>query len=63
MKKVNLKLNVDLNGKKAGSIVTVKIDRDKVIIDPYWRRRLKDAEIDNCVEVVKIENKEKGDKK
>lgn len=63
MKKISLKLNADLKGKKAGSIVTVEIDRDKVIIDPYWRRRLKDAEIDNCVEIVKIENKEKGDKK
>ena len=63
MKKISLKLNADLKGKKAGSIVTIEIDRDKVIIDPYWRRRLKDAEIDNCVEIVKIENKEKGDKK
>lgn len=63
MKKISLKLNTSLKDKKVGSIVTVEVDRDKVIIDPYWRRRLKDAEIDNCVEVVKKENKEKGDKK
>ncbi len=57
MKKISLKLNVDLNGKKAGDIVAVKIDANKVIKDRYWRRRLADAAIDNCVEVVKQETK------
>ena len=60
MKKINLKLNVDLAGKKAGDIVSVAIDSNKTIIDRYWRRRLADSKIDNCVEIVKIK---KGDDK
>jgi hypothetical protein len=63
MKKIKLKLNVDLAGKKAGAIVTVEIDRDKVIVDPYWRRRFKDSDIDNCVEIVKEETVKKEIKK
>ena len=60
MKKIKLRLNVDLAGKKAGSIVTVTIDSNKTITDQYWRRRLADSEIDNCVEIVKTK---KGDDK
>jgi hypothetical protein len=61
MKKIQLKLNADLGGKKKGAIVTVEIDSNKVITDQYWRRRLEDAELDNCIEIVKNENR--GDKK
>ncbi len=61
MKKISLKLNADLGGKKKGTIITVEIDSNKVIIDKYWRRRLEDAALDGCVEIVKKEIK--GDKK
>jgi hypothetical protein len=61
MKKISLKLNADLGGKKKGATITVEIDSNKVIIDRYWRRRLEDAALDGCVEVVKKEIK--GDKK
>lgn len=60
MKTIILKLNKDLRDKKAGDTITLKVDRDKVILDSYWRRRFKDAEIDNCVEIVK---KTKGENK
>lgn len=59
MKTMNLKLNTDLAGKKAGDIVTVKIDADKTIVDRYWRRRFEDSAIDGCVEIIKT--KTKGD--
>jgi hypothetical protein len=61
MKKVSLKLNKDLGGKKAGTILALEIDANKVIVDRYWRRRLEDAAIDGCVEIVKAEKKNKGD--
>lgn len=61
MKKIQLKLNADLGGKKKGTIITVEIDSNKVIIDRYWRRRLEDAALDGCVEVVR--NETKGDKR
>ena len=61
MKKISLRLNTDIGGKKKGTIVSVEIDINKVIKDKYWRRRLEDAALDSCVEIVK--NESKGDKK
>lgn len=52
-----LKLNTDLNGFKEGQIIKVKTTGG-IIEDPYWRRRLKDSAIDNCVEVVTKRKKE-----
>lgn len=40
-------------------IVTVKTDASGVPLDRFWRRRLEDAAVDNCVEVVKPAKKEK----
>ncbi len=62
MKTIQLKLNTDLRGKKKGDIVTVEVDGDKVIKDSYWRRRFIDSAIDGCVEIVKKETKDKGEK-
>lgn len=61
MKKISLKLNQNLKDKKAGDILTLEVDANKTILDRYWRRRLADAAIDNCVEIVKPEKKSKGD--
>ena len=46
-----LKLNADLKGYKAGQIIPVKY-KDGLPVDKYWRDRVKDSVIDNCVEVV-----------
>ena len=48
-----LKLNAPLRGREAGDTVRVKTDKNGTPLDSYWRRRLKDAEIDGCVEFVK----------
>lgn len=45
-----LKLNADLRGKSKGEIVRVSVDNLGTPLDKYWRNRVKDAEIDNCVE-------------
>ena len=34
-------------------VVDVKTDSNGTPLDRFWRKRLKDAEIDGCVEVVK----------
>ena len=53
-----IKLNVALRGNPKGSILGIEVydetnDYDDYIpIDIYWRRRLKDAEVDNCIEFV-----------
>jgi hypothetical protein len=57
MKTVQLRLNRDLGGEKAGTVLTLEADTNKTIIKRFWRRRLKDAEIDGCVEIVKAERK------
>lgn len=50
-----IKLNKDLNGYKAGDVITLEDlgYAEKV----YWLRRLEDAKIDKCCEVVKEKTK------
>ncbi len=48
---MKLKLNVDLNGKKKDSVIDIE-DQNGIATDPYWRSRIKDSIIDNCVEIV-----------
>ena len=54
---ITIKLNADLKGKTSGSTVRVKTDTDGTPLDRYWRDRMKDSKIDNCVEVVQAKNK------
>ena len=60
IKNIKIKLNVDLNGFKKGRVINVKTDNEGTIIDAFWRARLKDSKIDNCIEIV-IEEKPKRD--
>lgn len=46
-----LKINIPMMGKKAGDTFNVEI-KNGVIKDKFWRNRLHDAKIDNCVEIV-----------
>ena len=57
-----LKINAPINGHKIGDIVSVHVDCDGQCSDRYWRRRLKDAKIDNCVEFVQEEQKKQESK-
>lgn len=43
---------VRLRGHVAGKIVTCAVDADGVIIDRFWRRRLRDSSRDGCVKLV-----------
>ena len=45
---ITLKLNINLKNLKAGSIIKV-VAVDGIILDKYWRNRVKDSKIDNCV--------------
>lgn len=69
MKKRKLQINRDIGTHKAGSIVSVSCYDDGIPVDVYWRRRLKDSTIDQCVEWVEDapmkpvkENSKTGDK-
>ena len=50
---MKVKLNMPMQGYEAGREVTIECDRSGVPLEKFWRRRLKDAQIDNCLEVVK----------
>jgi hypothetical protein len=49
---IKLKLNVALKDKAKGDIIELETDTENNIKDLYWARRLEDAAIDNCVEIV-----------
>lgn len=57
MKKIKLKINKPLRNYRANTIITIKIISDDLPKDVYWRNRLKDAEFDNCVSIIKKHNK------
>lgn len=50
---MKLKINQDMAGYKAGRTINISADINNVPLDIFWRRRLKDAKSDNCVEVIK----------
>ena len=52
-----LKLNHPWGGRPAGSCVTVKVDVNGTPLEKVWRKRLKDAEIDNNVEWADVAKK------
>ena len=45
-----LKINKDVGGHKAGSTFKVQCNDNGIPLDVFWRRRLKDSAVDNCVE-------------
>ena len=59
---MKLKLNIDILEYRKGQVITVKAINGQPI-DRFWRDRLKDSAIDNCVEVVVESKKVKTTKK
>lgn len=57
---MKLKLNQPLKGYEVGREIIVQTDSNGVPLEKFWRRRLKDAKIDNCVEVVKASKLKQG---
>jgi hypothetical protein len=47
---------------KAGDEINIVCDENNLPIDSFWRNRVKDSVIDNCLEVVKETNKLKNNK-
>lgn len=46
-----VRVNMDLATFKEGQILKLKF-KNGVPVDRFWRRRLQDARIDNCVQVI-----------
>ncbi len=51
-KYLNKKLEID-------SIISVEADKEGIPLNIFWRNRLRDSEIDNCVEIIKIKQGKK----
>lgn len=53
-KTIRLQINADLApmGTK-GQVIEVPVSRTGIMKNRYWRRRLKDAKTDKCVEILK----------
>lgn len=64
---ITLKVNRDLlhgsKALKAGDTVKLAVDKEGNILDSFWARRLRDAAIDNCVEVVQEKTATKKESK
>jgi hypothetical protein len=61
---IKLRLNTDLLKHKAGAVIKLESDNDGNPLDSFWARRIKDSEIDNCVEIIteaKKSNKKRND--
>ena len=52
MKVIQRKINKPMQRHPPGAIVRVPVDNVGVPLEKFWRDRLRDAEIDSCVEVV-----------
>lgn len=58
--KISIKINKPFSGKKVGEILKVATDKRGVPLDAYWRNRLKDSSIDNCIEILTKNNNKKS---
>ena len=56
---MKLKIN---NVKGYSGIIEVETDSEGLPLDKFWRNRLKDSEIDGCVEAVKRKLKTESNK-
>jgi len=60
---MKLKLNTSLAGYEAGRTIEIACDSEGVPLNKFWRRRLKDATIDNCVSIITERKKTTKEKK
>ncbi len=53
MNNIRIKVKKQMAHHFIGKIIHLPADKNGVPLDLFWRRRLKDAETDNCCEVIK----------
>lgn len=51
MSSLKIKIN-NLSRYPRGTIVNISVDENGIPLDFYWRRRLENSKIDNCLEVI-----------
>jgi hypothetical protein len=65
VKRLKLKINTKISLGKVlpGAVISVPCDDDNVPLDRYWRKRLIDSAIDNCITVLMDDEAEKKSSK
>jgi len=70
MRRMKIKLNVAMHGYVKDSVINIIVNQDNMPVDQFWRKRLNDSLIDNCIEIVSFpdnqsrsKTKQKGGKK
>lgn len=49
---INIRINKTFSGYAEGRVVAIQVDQDGTPLQEEWRRRLKDAALDGCCEVI-----------
>lgn len=57
---LKVQVNKQIGDHKPGTIINVDADKLGTPLNLIWRRRLKDAETDQCCEIVKPKTKSKS---
>jgi hypothetical protein len=52
---MKVKLNKNIAPYKAGREINIACDEHNIPLEKFWRDRLKDSEIDNCLTVISEE--------
>jgi hypothetical protein len=60
---INIKCNANLGKYKKGSVVQVATSESGSPVERFWRNRIRDAEIDNCCEIVEEKKSSKKNDK
>ena len=55
--KIENKTGVVLHGLNPGGRIDIDVDSEGTPLDINWRRRLRDSEIDGCIEIIKEKKK------
>lgn len=59
-KKIEIEIVKPLRGYPAGYKLKILTDKNGTPFDKYWRDRLRDAKIDNCIKVIKKKRSTEG---
>lgn len=62
MNKIKVKVLSDIPGYAAGVVLNLDADENGTPYSQFWRRRLRDAKTDNCLEIQKEPTKLKPSK-
>lgn len=55
-KKLKIQVNINIGKIKKGSQIMIDVDNEGIPLDKFWRKRLKDSAIDNCIQVISADS-------